>query len=260
MHCKFEFLYYCTHMAATYVDLHQHNCYELVYYTRGTGTMNLNGVVYHYQPQSITLTRPNYTHDERHEEETDVIFIGFSYDDYPISLENGIYNDANKEEILQLLLQMKQEMVEKKPFYEIKLNLLTQEIIIALERTGKIVSDTVELDKLLYARTFIDENYNQKLNLHTLADLSGFSYDYFRHLFKYNTGYSPIQYLIRKRVEQAKLLLCNSDQTVLSIAMNCGFSTSSQFSKVFKEITGDLPTEFRRKSVKRTRPFIEPAD
>lgn len=248
MQCKFDFLYFTTHLPSTYVEVHKHNCYELVYYVKGSGVMNLNGDILQYQPHSITLTRPTFFHDERHTTETEVIFIGFTYCNHPISLANGIYQDGEELKILQLLRQMKQELMEKNAFYKIKLDLLTQEIIIELERSGKHIAKTVELDKLLYVKSFIDENFNQKLDLQTLADLSGYSYDYFRHLFKVNTGYSPVQYQIRKRVEQASFLLSNTDQTITTIAMNCGFSTTSQFGKLFKELTGEQPSVFRSKS------------
>ncbi|WP_165822605.1 helix-turn-helix domain-containing protein [Paenibacillus montanisoli] len=252
MQCKFDFLFYSTHQPGTYVDMHKHNCYELVYYVSGTGMMNLNGEWYPYSANTITLTRPDNLHDERHDTRTDVIFIGFTYDDYPVPLANGIYMDDERKTLLTLLLQMKQEMLEKKPLFSVKLDILTQLIVIELERSGKKVSALPDSEKLLHSRLYIDENFSQKLNMPQLAQISGYSYDYFRHLFKRSTGLSPVQYLIQRRVSQAKLELVNTDKKLASIAMDCGFSTTSQFSRLFKELTGEQPVAYRKRTRSRS--------
>ncbi len=66
---------------------------------------------------------------------------------------------------------------------------------------------------------------------------SGYSYDHFRHMFKERTGLSPMNYIIDKRIDYAKRLIVSTDMTLSTISQECGFSTSSQFSSMFRRLT-----------------------
>lgn len=248
MNGKLDFFYYASYSENTYVDYHSHNCYELVYYVTGSGAMHLDGQTLKYTPGSMTFTRPHYMHDERHDEPGDVIFFGFTYDDDPIALPNGLYVDTERKDLLKLLLAMKEEVVEQPPFSRIRVNLLLNEVLLLLGRTRpNLTSGTGEGDRLLFARRFIEENYGQSINLQTLAEISGYSYDYFRHLFKLETGKSPIQYMIEKRVDAARHLLVNTNKSISQIAMDCGFSTVPQFCEMFKRATRRSPLQYRKR-------------
>jgi AraC family transcriptional regulator len=60
------------------------------------------------------------------------------------------------------------------------------------------------------------------------------------------TGYSPWQFVLRRRVERAKNLLTSSRLTMTEIALACGFSSSQHFATVFKKQVGTTPSAFRR--------------
>jgi quercetin dioxygenase-like cupin family protein len=53
MNGKLEFYFYKSYLRDTYVEFHQHNCYELVYYAKGSGKMKLNGETLNYVPNSM---------------------------------------------------------------------------------------------------------------------------------------------------------------------------------------------------------------
>jgi AraC-like DNA-binding protein len=247
MNGKLDFFYYRTHEIDSYVEFHKHECFELVYYICGSGTMQLNGQALRYVPNSVTLTRPNYMHDERHDEFTDVIFCGFLYDDFPVNLANSVIYDNAHKEILALMLSMKEEILSQKQHYTVRVNLLLNEIILLLGRQSDAAAAENRPEKLFYSRRFIDENFTQPIHLHTLAEISGYSDDHFRHLFKEQTGLSPINYILHKRLESAKQLLLNSTANVSTIGMDCGFSTTSQFIELFKRVCGRTPLQFRLK-------------
>jgi AraC-like DNA-binding protein len=239
MNCSLEFLYYATHPESSYVDFHRHNCYELVYYITGTGYMNLDGIAYRYQPNTITITLPQYNHDEKHLEETDVLFIGFTYEKGPIQIRNGLFFDDEQQTLLHILEEMKNELLEKKLHHTLKLDLLVSELLIEFDRIHQ-VSDHY-FDELSYIKKFIDENYNQQINIQTLAELSGYSYHRFRHVFKEKMGLSPGKYIITQKVENAKQRLITTNLTISTIAHECGFSSSSLFTQQFKKLTGKTP-------------------
>ncbi|AZN38330.1 helix-turn-helix domain-containing protein [Paenibacillus albus] len=249
MNGKLDFFYYSTYESDTYVDFHNHQCFELVYYADGYGQMNLNGSLLDYVPGSMTLTRPLYTHDERHDAPTEVLFFGFSYDDYPISLVNGLYYDNEDKEMLKLLTRMRAELIGGKPHYMERLNLMVNEAIILLARfdsagATKREKDTAA-DKLFFARRYMDENFSRPINIRTMSELAGYSQDHFRHLFKEVTGTSPGNYLLRRRLEHSRILLLSTELTVSDIGADCGFSTTSQFIQLFKQHLGATPLQYR---------------
>jgi len=70
---------------------------------------------------------------------------------------------------------------------------------------------------------------------------------YFCKMFKKATGLTFTDYLGRVRVEKAKNLLLNPDLRVSEIAYAVGFQSLTHFNRVFRELTGESPTNFREK-------------
>jgi AraC-like DNA-binding protein len=67
----------------------------------------------------------------------------------------------------------------------------------------------------------------------------------FCRAFKQSTGLSPHRYLLARRINRAKEMIKDQNRTLTEIALDCGFSSSSQFSIVFKRITGVPPRIYR---------------
>jgi AraC-like DNA-binding protein len=67
----------------------------------------------------------------------------------------------------------------------------------------------------------------------------------FCRAFKQSTGLSPHRYVLERRVNRAKEMMKDRNRPLTEIALDCGFSSSSQFSVVFKRITGDSPRNYR---------------
>ena len=67
----------------------------------------------------------------------------------------------------------------------------------------------------------------------------------FCRAFKQSTGLSPHRYLLEHRVNRAKEMMKDRKRTLTEIALDCGFSSSSQFSVVFRRITGISPRNYR---------------
>jgi AraC-like DNA-binding protein len=188
--------------------------------------MELNNYQLYYVPHTFTLTRPSYSHDEEHYEETDVLFIGFYYDDIELSLQNGLFYDSMDHKILQLLEKMKQEMSSQQRHYSLKLDLLVVEIIIELDRPKIIeVKPKQKENRISNAIRVLEDYYTQPMNWHKLSSLSGYSFDHFRHIFKEETGLSLIQFMMNKRIEHVMQLFAASQTPLSIIAAESGFST-----------------------------------
>ena len=65
------------------------------------------------------------------------------------------------------------------------------------------------------------------------------------HSFTKQIGVSPINYVINKRISEAKNLLKTTNYSIRDISSIVGFSTSSYFSQMFKKVTGLSPKEYK---------------
>ncbi|WP_231571187.1 helix-turn-helix domain-containing protein [Gordoniibacillus kamchatkensis] len=80
-----------------------------------------------------------------------------------------------------------------------------------------------------------------------LAALAGYHPTYFAELFREATGYAPKHYLVLERVKQAQQLLLR-EASVEAVAVKLGYSSVHYFCRNFKAVTGQTPTEFRRRN------------
>ena len=98
---------------------------------------------------------------------------------------------------------------------------------------------------MLRARDAMDRDYALPLDVPRLASIACVSDAHFIRTFKATFGETPHRYLQRRRVERAMYLLRNSDRTVTDVCMEVGFSSLGTFSRTFRDIVGETPSEFR---------------
>ncbi|MCQ6558607.1 AraC family transcriptional regulator [Paenibacillus mendelii] len=244
MNFSFDFLHHTVREGQSRIDDHSHANYELVYYVNGTGTTKIGDTCYPYSGGTFTIIQPGCKHDEYRETDTEVIFICFYYDNDRVRFDNGLYEDREGT-IRGLLEQMLSELGSKENYYDISLHGLLCQLIAASVRlvSGPLKQETS--DKVIYAKKYMEQYCTDKIDMVELAGSLGYSYDHFRHFFKQKTGYSPTQYMIRNRLEQAKRMLLYTDKTATEVALECGFSNAPQFSMMFKKDTGSSPRAYR---------------
>jgi AraC family transcriptional regulator, arabinose operon regulatory protein len=95
--------------------------------------------------------------------------------------------------------------------------------------------------------------YFQPIRVMDLAAMSGLSPSHFNRMFKRTFGTSPIDWLRRERMSQAKRRLVESSETIKQIAEQVGYADHFFFSKDFKRYTGSTPGEFRAREAQRMR-------
>ena len=119
-------------------------------------------------------------------------------------------------------------------------------IIIELERINNDEHQNKNtFNELKSVIEYIDQHCCEEIEKDTLTSFVNISYDRFRHLFKHALGTSLKQYIIDKRLELAKKLLATTNQSITEIAYQCGFPSSTLFSKQFKNKTDLSPTQYR---------------
>jgi AraC-like DNA-binding protein len=100
--------------------------------------------------------------------------------------------------------------------------------------------------RLHYAKDFIDSCYNQEINLDTMSGIACLNTEYFIRQFKSHFQITPAQYLIKKRMEKARLALLSPDISISEICQEVGYSDLTSFGKLFKRYYKISPTDFRK--------------
>lgn len=93
---------------------------------------------------------------------------------------------------------------------------------------------------------FIRYNYMLDININELSDRIGIDRTYVYKIIKKFKNCSPKQLLQNQRICSAKDLLQYSETDITEISALCGFNNSSSFSKIFKQVVGKTPSNFRR--------------
>lgn len=99
------------------------------------------------------------------------------------------------------------------------------------------------------AQIYIENYYYQNITLNLLAETFYIHPNYFSRLFKEKTGENFSKYLLNVRLKVAKKLLLNNNLKTYQIAEMVGYGSKKYFIKVFKEVTGLTPKEYRDKMI-----------
>jgi len=102
-------------------------------------------------------------------------------------------------------------------------------------------------EKIVEAQLFIEKNYEHSLSIEGLAGRYYMSNRNFIRRFEGATGNTPLEYLQRVRIEAAKKLLENSNDSIDQIAMKCGYEDIGFFRKIFKRNVALNPKEYQKK-------------
>ncbi|HUN23737.1 MAG TPA: substrate-binding domain-containing protein [Anaerolineales bacterium] len=113
----------------------------------------------------------------------------------------------------------------------------------ALERKRRLSVDAQRLVR--QALLFIQEHYAEPISRGDIARHISIAEDYLTFCFRRELNTTPIKFLQRYRINQAKLLLKNTSNSITAIALTVGFSDSGYFSRIFHRETGLSPEAFR---------------
>jgi AraC-like DNA-binding protein len=96
------------------------------------------------------------------------------------------------------------------------------------------------------AKEILTANLAGNIGLKGLAQECGLSVSHFSRAFRHSTGVAPHQWLLERRVDVAKPLLRNRQVPLSEVALVCGFSDQSHFTRVFTRLVGRSPGTWRR--------------
>ncbi|SFN47563.1 helix-turn-helix domain-containing protein [Xenorhabdus japonica] len=94
---------------------------------------------------------------------------------------------------------------------------------------------------------YIDENIDTRMNGENLSNIAACSKYHFHRLFSATYGIGVAAYIRQIRLKKAIYDLAYDDNSVMNIALECGYESSEDFSRAFKSSVGQSPIEFRKK-------------
>ena len=249
------------------MSLHWHPEAELIRVYSGTFELHLNKECYTLRAGDVAIVNPGTLHRG---EPTDCVYDcavfktemlcppGSSASRYikPIANRQALVREVlpcgTSPDALACVDRLFSALATRHLQYELLVYATLYELFFTLHRDGLIgiADDAHTKDKQMTHLTrlldWIDENYTQKITLASLAKVSGFNEKYLCRFFKEYTSYTPIDYINRLRVEKAADDMLSRGLSVTEAAYANGFNDSAYFSKMFRQIKGCSPSEFRK--------------
>ncbi len=266
--------------------LHRHEYIQINYVLRGSGRHFINSrdtdiakgdilIIPPYLPHQISLRQsekdsltivefefePEFINENfKNSEEIDS-FFDFEYIKPFFGEESQIeprLHLVGKEqmEVERLLDEVVSEFERKEIGYKHLTKSLLLKLLIIIgrklrsNRQGDIETFDYEQhrDNIVQSIEYIKNNYHKNLRLNTVAEKFCLSPSYFSYYFKGITGKTFIEYLNGYRITKAMEWLCNTGKRVIDISLDAGFNNVTHFNRVFKQITGNSPLEYRKAS------------
>lgn len=163
--------------------------------------------------------------------------------------------NARHKRLLEQVYEIYQMTVNEEYGYAMKARNAFSDIWLALcVEAGELLhqktsSGGLKEDRVKTMMLFIHSNYQEKLSLEQIAQSANISTRECLRCFKEVLNMTPFGYLMEYRVRKAAQLLRNTSQSIAECGYACGFSGTSYFTKIFKEIKGCTPSEYRKEYV-----------
>ena len=223
--------------------IHTHQNWELVYYTSGTGILNIGGEEFHYKAGDIVIHPPGCPHYEYSDSGYATVYLTFKY--FPgFSGEPLFFKDAPSHSFLNILIELHREFYTQRNNFsnivESIMNVLYQYIVSWQSKNEG--NYTVER----FINVLVSNFSNCEFSLCGALKEILLSQDYFRRIFKLETGKTPLEYFTDLRLEYAERLLTDQSMAVKEVAVLSGFEDPYYFSRLFKHHTGKAPSDWRK--------------
>ena len=177
--------------------------------------------------------------------------IDFMQKTFPSNRLGDFLSPADMEAVEDALRQIAAEFTASAEAHAFMIQSCLNRALITLSRAALPTSARPSVhrsntERIFGTAAYIDRHYTEPLTLSELAQSVSLEKTYFSALFKRVIGLSPCEYITVKRVERAVYLLKSTDDSVLDIAVACGFNNTANFNKLFKKYAGTVPKSIRR--------------
>lgn len=151
--------------------------------------------------------------------------------------------------LYDIVLEMEREYNSKEKYWELYVGSDLRRMFIMIYRECSELMSIKGGHNVTVAyniMNYINHHYTEDISVDKIASELRLNKNYIAHIFKKETGYSLIGYVIALRTNHAKLLLTKTDKNITQIAAECGYDDFTYFSRQFKKTTGLTPSAYRK--------------
>lgn len=239
-----------------------HSEIEFQLICQGRGHYYINGRNYQFQKNSVLIIHENEIHNYLAHPASSIIRYNLIFS--PRIFENG----SAVQNILRRIKEVRYLALEDKEttMAEILLREIRNEYSLQTVYWKELIRNNIEKLLIILAKAdergapntivdnrqiqgiinYVEEHFSERLLLAEVARMFGFSVSFLSREFKSYVGMGFKEYLIRRRLLEAKRLLEESDLKVAVVALNAGFEDLSTFNHDFKKLIGLSPSAYRK--------------
>ena len=252
--------------AVSPLEPHRHrDCFEVCYHYTGSQTYTVGEERFHTGAGSVFLTFPNELHSSGGlpEERSGLLYLIFrcpadTRHFLGLSPADSVYirdtlwtcprrtfpGDPAMQKLLEECIRLYRSAV---PLREARIHAcLIRFFSLLCSCIRQMPADAGIPREILTIAREIEREPQRSRSLASMAEQANLSVSQFKRSFKKHIGFSPCDYILRRRVQLAMQLLEDSDSLITAIAGELGFSSSQHFAGVFRKYTGQTPSDYRK--------------
>lgn len=239
----------------------ERDSYVLHIIQSGKGTLEVDGEVYMLKAGDAFLLEPGLTayYEADEWQPWQYMWVGFMGFKAKTYMENAGFADNNRiikvndievlEGYIDKMVNSNQSTYEGELLRNGNLMLLFADLIgVFQNKSGRKYSKTVYSDYVNKAVEYIESNYSKKIRIDALATHIGIHRSYLTTVFRRMVGCTPQEYLVNIRMQNAAILLKETNLPVNEISRNIGYPNQLAFSKAFKSLYGESPRKYRERN------------
>ncbi|MCI8831490.1 MAG: AraC family transcriptional regulator [Lachnospiraceae bacterium] len=210
---------------------------------------------YPYERYVIQI-RPDFFQHEVKYPEVIAVFIKRPADfSHLLTVTEPVWNYLH-----DVIREMEKEYLNRKKYWEMYVGADLRRMFITIFRECADVLSMMKIGNgvtVAYnVMNYLNHHFAEDISVNSIAAALFLNRDYISHVFKDETGYSVMAYVISLRINRAKLLLAETDRSITDIAMECGYTDFTYFSKQFKKHTNMSPSKFRKDASQKKKDVL----
>ena len=252
------------HESDWYRGLHSHMAIEIIVVKSGDLNCHINGDTISVKANQTMIINSNIVH-KLSSKNAEIMYMQIDINSY---IDNNYHNDfvalyefiliskakpyllfSDNREIDEILQKINMKYYDTQECSHWYLRAYIYELIAFMHFHSLVkppTSFTTEIRKIETIVRYLDDNFKSLIKLEDICAATGYNKYAVCHLFKSATGGTVFEYVNFLRTHYAAQMLKQNDDSILEIATKSGFSSVAYFSRVFKNMMGCAPSEYRK--------------
>ncbi len=238
--------------------------FDFQYVESGRGRVIINGTPYPVRRNEVILIFPEETFDNEFSA-GEMVRYYLHFTPVPLTDREGKFSPTHyfplrhftvdiADRLQETFSSVLKELTVQDAFSRVQASCRFTQFMLDLQRNSEARQREQEfaeggpgVRKVMEAKVFIEHNFMRPLSVANIAVQYQLNADYFARLFRRLTGFTPYNYIVKCRIDRAKMDLIEGKKPIKEIAETLCFSDVHHFTRVFHRWTGKPPGQFARR-------------